>query len=308
MVDDMDLVEGLRSFCAVSAERSFTRGAELCGVPQPAVSRRVAALERRLGATLLVRTSRRVELTTEGERLLPLARDLLGRADRLVVLFGEEPELVLAVPLDLPTATRARIRRGLVGWSGVRFFEAAPAERADAVRGGSAGLGVLATARDEAELVVALGLGHDDHDPAPRLHLDQLRRPARDRRNPPRAIHLLTEDDVPAVRDPVRAACFAAGLRADQVVLGTSVSEAWTRVHERGDVVLAAAVEARRQEAAWSALAVPVARGYRLAGDVELEPGMRTPLLSRLAQGLGGKVTGPPAPGAQRPPSWSDLC
>ena len=94
---------------------------------------------------------------------------------------------------------------------------------------------MLPVATDEAELVVPLGLAHHDPVPAARLHLDQLRRPVRERDVPARAVHVLGEDDVPAVRDPLRDAAHAAGLRADQVVVGTEEREAWIRVHERGD-------------------------------------------------------------------------
>ena len=48
MLCGMDLIEALRSFQAVAEERSFTRGAERCGQPQPVASRRIAALEERL--------------------------------------------------------------------------------------------------------------------------------------------------------------------------------------------------------------------------------------------------------------------
>ncbi len=75
----MDLIEALRAFRMVAAESSFTRGAERCGVPQPVVSRRVAALERRLGGPLLERSTRSVSLTALGTRVLPHAEEVLTR-------------------------------------------------------------------------------------------------------------------------------------------------------------------------------------------------------------------------------------
>lgn len=294
MVAGMDLVESLRLFHAVAVERSFTRGAERCGQPQPVASRRVAALEERLGATLLVRTSRRVELSADGERLLPLAQELLARADRIDHLFERsEPGLVLAVPTGLSARSRAAIRRGLPGRS-VTFAEDEPAARLAAVGAGTAQLALRAVAPDEADIRVRLGVGHDGHDgrgPAERFFLKQLRRSVRERELSPRAVHVLAEDDVPAVRDRLREACYAAGLRADQVVVGTSPDEAWTRVHERGDAVLAAAGEAEREGVAWSALGgLALVRSYRLDGDGELDPAERDALLSRIAGGLGGAV------------------
>lgn len=291
MVAGMDLVESLRLFHAVAVERSFTRGAERCGQPQPVASRRVAALEERLGATLLVRTSRRVELSADGERLLPLAQELLARADRIDHLFERsEPGLVLAVPIGLSARSRAAIRRGLPDRS-VTFAEDEPEARVAALSAGTAQLALRAVAPDEADIRVRLGVGHDDHGPAGRFFLEQLRRPVREREVPPRAVHVLAEDDVPAVRDRLREACYAAGLRADQVVVGTSADEAWTRVHERGDAVLAAAGEAEREGVAWSALGgLALVRGYRLDGDGELDAAERAALVSRVAGGLGGAV------------------
>lgn len=290
MVTRMDLVESVRLFHAVAVERSFTRGAERCGQPQPVASRRVAALEERLGATLLVRTSRRVELSADGERLLPLAQELLARADRIDHLFERsEPGLVLAIPTGLSARSRAAIRRGLPGRS-VTFAGDEPAARAAALNAGTAQLALRAVAPDEADIQVPLGVGHDDHGPGP-FFLEQLRRSVRERELPPRAVHVLAEDDVPAVRDRLREACYAAGLRADQVVVGTSADEAWTRVHERGDAVLAAAGEAEREGVAWSALGgLVLVRGYRLDGDGGLDAAERAALLSRVAGGLGGTV------------------
>jgi DNA-binding transcriptional LysR family regulator len=46
----------------------FGRAAERLSVSQPRVSRRVAALEREIGGTLVQRTSRRVRLTPLGEQ------------------------------------------------------------------------------------------------------------------------------------------------------------------------------------------------------------------------------------------------
>lgn len=289
MVARMDLVEGLRCFAAVAAERSFTRGAARCGQPQPVASRRISALEQRLGVTLLLRTSRRVELSPEGERLLPLAGELLARADRIDTLFtAPERSLVIAVPAGLTAAARAAIRRGLPEFT-VGFVDEEPPDREELLRSGLAQFAVLPTSPQQAEFTVPLGIAHHDHAPAARFHLDQLRRPVRERDLPPRAVQLLAEDDVATVRDPVAEACYGLGLRADQLVVGTPEAEAWTRVHERGDVVLASAEQARREDLAWSPLARPaVRRSYRLAGSAELDDHDRVELLTRLAAGLGG--------------------
>jgi DNA-binding transcriptional LysR family regulator len=77
-------VAELKAFVAVAEELNFTRAAERIHITQPALTRQIRRLEASLGVPLLVRTTRRVELTAAGERLLVQARDLLASADRIV--------------------------------------------------------------------------------------------------------------------------------------------------------------------------------------------------------------------------------
>jgi DNA-binding transcriptional LysR family regulator len=74
----MDLRQ-LRYFDAVVRYGGFTRAAEQLHVAQPAISARIRELETELGVMLLRRTTRRVALTGEGERLLAGAREVLER-------------------------------------------------------------------------------------------------------------------------------------------------------------------------------------------------------------------------------------
>lgn len=61
---------------AVAAERSFSRAAERCHVTQPALSNGVSLLETELGGQLFVRTTRKVDLSPFGERMLPMIEGL----------------------------------------------------------------------------------------------------------------------------------------------------------------------------------------------------------------------------------------
>jgi DNA-binding transcriptional LysR family regulator len=66
---DGRLVGGLVIFAAVADARSFGKAAERLGMTQSGVSKAIAKLELRLGARLIHRTSRAVELTDEGRAL-----------------------------------------------------------------------------------------------------------------------------------------------------------------------------------------------------------------------------------------------
>ncbi|MET0419424.1 MAG: LysR family transcriptional regulator [Actinoplanes sp.] len=75
----------LRYFVAVAEELSFGRAAQRLGMAQPPLSRAIQQLERRLGVTLLERTSRSVALTDAGAVLLREGRaalDAVAAADR----------------------------------------------------------------------------------------------------------------------------------------------------------------------------------------------------------------------------------
>jgi len=85
---DMD-VNQLRSFVAVAGELNITRAAERLHLAQQAVSVQVQRLERTLGVTLLVRTSRGVELTPAGQQLAAKAKGILDDLDELAAQVRE---------------------------------------------------------------------------------------------------------------------------------------------------------------------------------------------------------------------------
>lgn len=75
-------LQDLRTFVAIAELGGFGRAAEALHVAQPAVSQQVKRLERQLGATVLRRSTRRVELTPAGEQLLRRARSILAEVER----------------------------------------------------------------------------------------------------------------------------------------------------------------------------------------------------------------------------------
>lgn len=81
-IDPNDLL----SFASVAELGSFSRAAERLGLPKSTVSRRLAALEQRLGERLLTRTTRRQSLTEFGLQLLEHARQVASEVEAVAAL------------------------------------------------------------------------------------------------------------------------------------------------------------------------------------------------------------------------------
>jgi DNA-binding transcriptional LysR family regulator len=77
----MDRLQAIRTFVRVVESGSFSAAAREAQATQSAASKQVAALERLLGARLLVRTTRSLALTAEGERYFEEVRRLVAEMD-----------------------------------------------------------------------------------------------------------------------------------------------------------------------------------------------------------------------------------
>ncbi|MFZ2160529.1 MAG: LysR family transcriptional regulator [Bradyrhizobium sp.] len=74
----MDRIDAMQAFVTVADLRGFAPAARKLGLSPSGVTRLIAALEDRLGARLLQRTTRSVTLTDVGARYLERARRILG--------------------------------------------------------------------------------------------------------------------------------------------------------------------------------------------------------------------------------------
>ena len=88
MQDRLSLQQ-LSSFIALADTGSFGESAELLGVSQPALSRTIQQIEKRVGTRLFDRDTRKVRLTPAGERLEPLARRLIQEYKSVFAEFDD---------------------------------------------------------------------------------------------------------------------------------------------------------------------------------------------------------------------------
>jgi DNA-binding transcriptional LysR family regulator len=97
---DFKQIEG---FVRVAELASFTQAADSLGLPKASVSSAVQQLEARLGARLLQRTTRRVQLSDDGRLYYERCRDLLADMDELNSLFcRDDAPLSGRVRVDMP--------------------------------------------------------------------------------------------------------------------------------------------------------------------------------------------------------------
>jgi DNA-binding transcriptional LysR family regulator len=105
----MDRLATLETFARVVEAGSFVAAAERLGISPAMASRHVQALEERLGARLLNRTTRKLSLTEAGaaylERCQQLLRDI-EEMDLSVAAEGEQPRGLLRVNAPVVFGTR----------------------------------------------------------------------------------------------------------------------------------------------------------------------------------------------------------
>ena len=76
----MELLRDMALFVEVAKAKSFTRAAEVLKMPISSLSRRIAELERAIGLQLLIRTTRRIELTEAGAIYFARAQHIVEAA------------------------------------------------------------------------------------------------------------------------------------------------------------------------------------------------------------------------------------
>jgi DNA-binding transcriptional LysR family regulator len=85
----MNRLEAMQIFVRVAELAGFTRAADSLGLPKASVSTAVQQLETSLGARLLHRTTRKVQLTQDGRVFYERCKDLLADMDELQTMFQQ---------------------------------------------------------------------------------------------------------------------------------------------------------------------------------------------------------------------------
>ncbi|RYZ57557.1 MAG: LysR family transcriptional regulator, partial [Proteobacteria bacterium] len=100
----MNTLQAMTTFKRVAELESFTKAAESLGLPKGSVSTSIQQLEASLGTTLLYRTTRRVQLTHDGNLYFQRCKDLLADMEELDSMFQKgKVKLVGRLRVDLPT-------------------------------------------------------------------------------------------------------------------------------------------------------------------------------------------------------------
>ena len=103
-MNNLPLLNDLRVFMLVARRASFVSAAEEMGVSPAFVSKRVALLEEALHVVLLHRTTRRVTITEEGERIYEWAQRILQDVDQMMDELSDarqEPQGTLRIVSSL---------------------------------------------------------------------------------------------------------------------------------------------------------------------------------------------------------------
>lgn len=106
----MNPVDALHTFTRVAELASFTQAAAQLGLPKASVSLAVQQLEAQLGTRLLLRTTRRVQLTPDGQVFYERCKDVLADLDELQGLFRQQPaQLSGRLRVDMPVGTARQL-------------------------------------------------------------------------------------------------------------------------------------------------------------------------------------------------------
>ncbi len=318
----VDLLAHLEAYVAAVDEASFSRAAERLGIAQPLLSRRIKTLEAHFEGQLFDRSRRQVATTELGVLLLPYARDVLDRAQRLrhVARSARRSAVrAVGVPADCGPAALARvIRAGAEHGTTFAVRELPPDEREAGLADASLAYALVRVPPENAGLRVPLGLASapaeapgggrpESTTGRPRarrraVHLEDLRprRGSGARPGRPAATPVLTtvEDHAPYAQDRLRRAVARAGLPESTVRPAGPMATALAETLAGQLTLLCTEPFARRHGASWAPLGdAALHRGYELRAARRDPEAARVPhwLAALLAAAVGAEPAAPAA-------------
>jgi DNA-binding transcriptional LysR family regulator len=100
----MKTLEAMQVFVRVAEQGSFTRAAESLGLLKATASVTVRELENSLGTRLLHRTTRKVQMTLDGQLYYERCKELLSELDNLQTMFQQSGESLRGrLRVDMPS-------------------------------------------------------------------------------------------------------------------------------------------------------------------------------------------------------------
>ncbi len=101
----MNRIEAMQIYVHVAELASFTQTADILSLPKASVSTAVQQLESELGTRLLHRTTRRVQMTQDGQVFYERCKDLLSDMEELQSMFRHDPAALQGrLRVDMPSA------------------------------------------------------------------------------------------------------------------------------------------------------------------------------------------------------------
>lgn len=105
----MDTTESLQVFVRVAELGSFTRAADSLGTSKASVSAAVSQLEAALGTRLLQRTTRKVQMTQDGQSFYERSKQVLADIEELQTMFQGDAEISGRLRVDMPLGVARHI-------------------------------------------------------------------------------------------------------------------------------------------------------------------------------------------------------
>lgn len=160
----MDKIQSMQVFVRVAELSNFTRAAESLNMPKGSVSRLVQQLETQLSARLLHRSTRRVQLTQDGQVFYARCKELLANMDELENMFHTHPATLsgrLRVDMSVAMArdlVLPRLGEFLNRYPAIEIELSSTDHRVDVVREGFDCVVRVGTLKDSG--LIARPLGH----------------------------------------------------------------------------------------------------------------------------------------------------